>query len=212
MKYEIFKEPFTHIVIDDWLPWVHLLKVTNAVQSLVPYMQVSKVNSDQGIVVSPNSKSSKNLWMFQFFNGRQTDFNLAKFIEEKIWSEGMRDIFKETEDSLYHTALYTDSSQMLLSKYTNGDHYSWHRDHNPTITFNLMLAKEPLDFKGGDFVFGDWERKHVTKTVPFKNNRMVIFPSRVLHCVTPIEKENNNIQTDRFTIQYWTQLTGIRET
>ena len=211
MKYEIFKEPFTHIVIDDWLPWVHQLQVTNAVKNLVPYMQVSKVNSDQGVVVSTNSKSSKNLWLFQFFNGRKVDFNLPAFIEEKIWSEAMRDIFKETGDSLFHTALYTDTSQMLLSKYANGDHYSWHRDYNPTITINLMLAAEPLKFTGGDFVFGDWERKKETKTIPFKNNRMVIFPSRVYHCVTPVEKTDTNVQNDRFTIQYWTKLKELRE-
>jgi hypothetical protein len=211
MKYEIFKEPFVHIVIDDWLPWVHLLQVTNAVNSLVPAMRTSKVNSDQGIVISPNSKSSKNLWLFQFFNGRQVDFNLPAFIEEKLWSEPMKDIFKETEDSLFHTALYTDTGQMLLSKYANGDHYSWHRDYNPTITMNLMLAKEPLAFKGGDFVFGSWDQKHVTKTVPFKNNRMVIFPSRVFHCVTPVEKTTTDVQTDRFTIQYWSKLKELRE-
>lgn len=211
MKYEIFKEPFTHIIIDDWLSWVHLLQVTNAVHSLTPYMKVSKVNSDQGVVVSPNSKSSKNLWLFQFFSGRTIDFNLPKFIEGKIWSEPMRDILKETEDSLYQTALYTDTSQMLLSKYANGDHYSWHRDYNPTISINLMLAKEPLKFKGGDFVFGDWEHKQETKTVPFKNNRMIIFPSRVYHCVTPVEKTDTDVQNDRFTIQYWSKLKELRE-
>lgn len=211
MKYEIFKEPFTHIIIDDWLPWVHLLKVTNSVRSLIPHMKVSKVNSDQGIVVSPNSKSSKNLWLFQFFKGQTVDFNLPNFIEEKIWSEPMRDIFKETGDSLFQTALYTDTSQMLLSKYADGDHYSWHRDYNPTISINLMLAKEPLEFKGGDFVFGDWERKHTVKTIPFKNNRMVIFPSRVYHCVSPVIKDNTDAQTDRFTIQYWTKLKELRE-
>ncbi len=211
MKYEIFKEPFTHIVIDDWLPWVHDIRVMNSVYSLVPYMKQSKVNSDQGIVISPNSKSSKNLWLFQFFQGKQTDFNLAKFIEEKIWSEEIRKIFKETNDNLYNTALYTDTSQLLLSKYTNGDHYSWHRDYSPLVTFNLMLTKEPKSFTGGDFVFGDWDNKNPLKTISFKHNRLVIFPSRVFHCVTPVIKNNDNIETDRFTIQYWTKLKELRE-
>jgi predicted 2-oxoglutarate/Fe(II)-dependent dioxygenase YbiX len=211
MKYEIFKEPFTHIVIDDWLPWVHLLQVTNSVTALVPSLKVSKVNSDQGIVVSPNSKSSKNLWLFQAYQNKQVEFNLPAFIEGKIWSEDIKNILKETQDSLFQTALYTDTSQMLLSKYADGDHYSWHRDYNPTITMNLMLAKEPLDFTGGDFVFGDWENKVVKKTIPFKNNRLVIFPSRVFHCVTPVSKKIANNLTDRFTIQYWTKLKDIRE-
>ncbi len=211
MKYEIFKEPFTHIVIDDWLPWVHDIRVMNSVYSLVPYMKQSKVNSDQGIVISPNSKSSKNLWLFQFFQGKQTDFNLAKFIEEKIWSKEICKIFKETNDSLYKTALYTDTSQLLLSKYTNGDHYSWHRDYSPLVTFNLMLTKEPKNFTGGDFVFGDWDNKSPLKTISFKHNRLIVFPSRVFHCVTPVVKNNNNVETDRFTIQYWTKLKEVRE-
>ena len=212
MNYEIFKEPFVHIVIDDWLPWVHLLQVTNSVSSLIPAMRTSKVNSDQGVVISPNSKSSKNLWLFQFFNGKNIDFNLPAFIEEKMWAEPMKSILKETEDSLFQTALYTDTGQMLLSKYANGDHYNWHRDYNPTITMNFMLAREPLSFTGGDFVFGDWERKKETKTIPFKNNRLVIFPSRVFHCVTPVEKKNTDPVQDRFTIQYWSKLKEIRET
>lgn len=212
MKYEIFKEPFVHIVIDDWLPWVHLLQVTNSVSSLIPAMKISKVNSDQGVVVSTNSKSSKNLWLFQFFNGKNIDFNLPAFIEEKMWSESMKDIFKETKDSLFQTALYTDTGQMLLSKYADGDHYSWHRDYNPTVTMNFMLAREPLSFTGGDFVFGDWETKSVTKTIPFKNNRLLIFPSRVFHYVTPVEKKTADPELDRFTIQYWSKLKEIRET
>jgi Rps23 Pro-64 3,4-dihydroxylase Tpa1-like proline 4-hydroxylase len=74
-----------------------------------------------------------------------------------------------------------------------------------------MLAKEPLAFKGGDFVFGSWDQKQATKTIPFKNNRMVIFPSRVFHCVTPVEKTTTDVQTDRFTIQYWSKLKELRE-
>jgi hypothetical protein len=212
MKYEIFKEPFVHIVIDDFVPWVYNLQIINEACRLIPGMVTSKVNSNQGIVISPGSKSSKNMWLFQQYASRPNSFQISTYLEQRIWSDEVKKILLEANDSLFTNMLYTDSSQMLMSKYTHEDHYSWHRDYNPTATMNYMFAKDPSKFTGGDFVFGDWETKQPLKTIEFKNNRLVIFPSRVYHCVTPVVKKDRNPEYDRFTVQYWSKLKEIRET
>jgi Rps23 Pro-64 3,4-dihydroxylase Tpa1-like proline 4-hydroxylase len=212
MKYEIFKDPFVHIIIDDFVPWVYNLQIINEACRLIPGMITSKVNSNQGIVVNSKSKSSKNLWLFQHYATRPNNFQISTYLESQIWSDEVKKILLEAGDSLFTNLLYTDTSQMLMSKYANGDHYSWHRDYNPTATMNYMFAKDKSKFTGGDFVFGDWNSKQPFKTVEFKNNRLIIFPSRVFHSVTPVIKHSDNPIYDRFTIQYWSKLKDIRET
>lgn len=215
MKYTIHREPFTFIVIDDWLDSETNHLILDQVAGLIPYMQTSKVGSEVGSVIVPDLKSSKNLWLFQHFTAHPSQQNLATQMEDLFWKQDktkLQSIFKETKDSLYETMLYTDRSQLLLSKYEEGDHYGWHRDYNPTVTMNYMLAREPLKFSGGEFVFGTWDHGREEYKVDFKNNRLVIFPSRVPHCVRPVTNFMGNSTEARFTIQYWSKLRETQET
>lgn len=211
MKYTIYREPFTHIVIDDWLPWVYNLQILNELAALVPYMRDSKVNSDQGLKVAASVKSSKNLWMFQHDARTKCDYKISTVFEKHIWSSEVKNILKETNDSLFQTMMYTDTSQLLLSRYENGDHYDWHRDYNPTCTMNYMLAREPLKFSGGDFVLGSWDDKTEQHKIEFKNNRLVIFPSRCFHKVETVTGFKGSPDNARFTLQYWSKLKELRE-
>ena len=211
MNYTIYREPFVHIVIDDWLPWAVTLQFKNEIEKLIPFMKPGVVHSNRGVVVAPDYKLNKNLWLFQFFKANRLDKNMAATFEQQVWKDKMKNIFRETNDSLYQTLLYTDNSQLLLSSYEEGGHYAWHRDYNPTVTMNYMYAKEPLKFKGGDFVFGTWDEKIETKRVEFKNNRLVIFPSRVWHMVEPVKDFKGDPTEARFTLQYWSKLKDTRE-
>lgn len=212
MKVEIYKEPFTHIIVDDWLPWVHNLRIINELVPLIPFMRVSKVHSNKGIVQSATHKSSKNLWLYQHYAQFSKQYKITELIEKNAWKPEMVETLKQTGDSLFQSLLYTDTSQMLLSKYENGDHYDWHRDYSLTATMNYMVAKEPLKFKGGDFIFGGWDEKTELKRIEFKNNRLLIFPSRVWHKVEPVTDFKGHAQEARFTIQYWSKLKNIQET
>jgi Rps23 Pro-64 3,4-dihydroxylase Tpa1-like proline 4-hydroxylase len=75
-----------------------------------------------------------------------------------------------------------------------------------------MLAKEPLQFEGGEFLIGSWDKREVTHTVEFKNNRLVIFPSRSLHKVAPVRNLQGGSENARFTLQYWGQMKYRQET
>ena len=211
MNYTIYREPFVHIVIDDWLPWAITLQFKTEIERLIPFMMPGAVHSNRGVVVAPDYKLNKNLWLFQFFKANRVDKNMAVTFEQQIWKDKMKEIFRETQDSLYQTLLYTDTSQLLLSSYEEGGHYAWHRDYNPTVTMNYMYAKEPLKFKGGDFIFGTWDEKVEAKRVEFKNNRLVIFPSRVWHMVEPVRDFTGDPSEARFTLQYWSKLKDTRE-
>jgi Rps23 Pro-64 3,4-dihydroxylase Tpa1-like proline 4-hydroxylase len=211
MKIEIYKTPYTHVVIDDFLPWVYNLQVLNEVEALMPYMQPSKVDSAGKVVVAGNLKSSKNLWLYQFYAAVQAKFKITDLFEKTLWTDTFKDVLNQTGDCLFKSYMYTDSSQMLLSQYQKSDHYTWHRDYNPTLTANFMLAREPLKFKGGDFVLGGWDTKEPLKIIEFKNNRLVLFPSRVWHKVEPVTEFKGHPRDSRFTIQYWSKLKELKE-
>lgn len=211
MKVTLHKQPFTFIVIDDWLDTETNKLVLDEINRLIPYMKESKVGADTGSVIADYFKKSKNLWLYLHYKLKPHTVDIAKIFEQNLWKKEMKDLFRSTGDSAFIASLYTNHSEMLLSKYENGDHYDWHRDYSPLLTVNYMIAEEPLKFNGGAFLFGDWDNKELSNTVEFKNNRLVIFPSRVFHKVSPVENFTGLSKEARFTIQYWGQLRHRQE-
>lgn len=94
---------------------------------------------------------------------------------------------------------------LQLSKYKEGEKYSWHMDIRPSdpmrkLTFNVLLNS---DFEGGDFQFS-WG----TPSAPYKKRvkaapqlkipgRMGVFPSYYYHRITPVTSGT------RYSLQGW---------
>lgn len=211
MKVTLYKTPFTFVVIDDWLDTATNSTIIKEITRLIPFMKESKVGTDGGSLVADYFKKSKNLWLYLHYKLNPSPINLTHIFEKNLWSDDMKDLFRSTNDTAFISSLYTNHSEILLSKYENGDHYDWHRDYCPLLTINYMVANEPLKFTGGSFLFGDWNTKNISNTIEFKNNRLIIFPSRVFHKVTPVEGLEGNSNDARFTIQYWGQLRHRQE-
>ncbi len=205
MNYTIYREPFTFILIEDWSD--NPSKYYSSTIDLIPSMKPSVVYGNNTQVHNPRYKSSHNLWLYNNIEGAK----LAKEFEKDLWTQDFKNILFETKDCLFQSACYSDSSQVLLSRYDEGDHYAWHRDYNDTITINYLIGKEPLAFSGGDFVFGSWDAEEPIHTVPFKPNTLIVFPSRVKHCVTPVTDFTGNPVDARFTLQYWGKLKYVVE-
>jgi len=83
---------------------------------------------------------------------------------------------------------------LQLSKYGEGEKYSWHMDIQPSdpmrkLTYNVVLND---DFEGGDFQFswGSPSAPYKKRTRPEPQlkipGRMVVFPSYYYHRVTPV--------------------------
>ena len=211
MKATVYNDPFTYIVIDDWLDIETNQTVLKEINRLIPYLKDSKVGADGGSYIADYFKKSKNLWLYLHYKLNPNSVNLTEIFEKHLWANEMRDLFRSTRDNSFITSMYTNHSEILLSKYENGDHYNWHRDYCPLLTANYMIARDPLKFSGGNFLLGDWDTKEVKSTVEFKNNRLIIFPSRVFHSVTPVENFKGAPEDARFTLQYWGQLRHRQE-
>lgn len=92
-------------------------------------------------------------------------------------------------------------SSFLLSYYGDGDHYAPHRD-SACSTVLYWFCKEPRAFTGGDIYFSD-----IDKTVEFKNNRMIIFPSWAEHEVDEVKMlEPDNGLNGRFCVTQFLTL------
>tara|TARA_B110000503_G_C7008026_1_gene354455 strand:- start:381 stop:908 length:528 start_codon:yes stop_codon:yes gene_type:complete len=174
-------------------------------------MKPGKVAYGNTNSVAGELKSNSNVWLFDFYKQYPNRVNAANMFEKYLWTEAFKNVFKSMSDSLFRSIVYTDNGQLLLSRYDKGDHYNWHRDYNDTLTMNYMISQEPLKFTGGSFILGSWDTKEELVKIPFKNNSLVVFPSRVFHKVEAVLTSNGEIEDARFTLQYWSKLKHLAD-
>jgi len=77
--------------------------------------------------------------------------------------------------------LSTTEDTSLISYYEDNDHYKPHYD-SFSWTCLIWMVREPKLFDGGDFLLNEPNYE-----IKLKNNRMVMFPSCLLHSVTPLK-------------------------
>ena len=108
-------------------------------------------------------------------------------------------IIKECEPySRSYLSSNFDSS--MVSYYEENDHYTPHHD-TMLWTCLIWMVREPRLFDGGDFKLNEPDTE-----IKLKNNRMVMFPSCLLHSVTPIKFKKQppkEIGYGRYTITHF---------
>ena len=108
--------------------------------------------------------------------------------------KSLNDRFYNFELNGYEYFQYTSYNSQELGT------YDWHMDthlgndalpknmHEPRkLSLTLLLNDPEKDFIGGDFQINMGQEKNAA-TVPFKRGRAVVFPSFMIHKVTPIIK------------------------
>lgn len=119
----------------------------------------------------------------------RTAYDTELPIEEFEW------FYKNIEDKIMKANFYNykfSIEKMDLFAYieyhgSNKGHYDWHVDGQihmgRKLSFSLMLS-DPSEYEGGELILNDG-REHVIKP---KKGQMIVFPSNVLHKVTPVTK------------------------
>lgn len=177
--------PFPHIVAynfysDDQLKevWAELDFLTKEHKLLPPLQTASAVDLE-----NKPMKNNMGLWLEESYKPhyisdiiRNTNHNLfnkdlLNYIEEKHW------VFKYAKNSIKDTT--------LLSYYENTDYYKPHIDKS-NITALIHLFKEPQKFSGGDLIFDEYNLRYKTE-----NNRMILFPSVIIHSVEECKMEQD---------------------
>lgn len=160
---------FSNLFSEEELGWIDNL------QKLYPQVGATTVGDDSD--TNPIRKSSIKWIHHDQFSSWLYDkiVNLALQANNELWGFNLHSVL----DSIQYTEYYED-----------GGHYGWHVDIGPNtinhrkISITIQLS-DPDEYEGGDFelwVGGDFQK------LPKSKGDAILFPSFLLHRVTPITK------------------------
>jgi len=201
MEFKEYSEPSPHIVIDNFLTSEEYNKVRKEIDDLIPKMNIGIMKSNTGHdQVLNDVKNNLNIWLDTYYSDRSMS-NILKYIT-KIWDSEISNYLQKADNGIFRLYNVTNDDSTLLSAYGNGQFYKEHADGDGVDDRGLLFISSTLlignNFKGGDFVLGN-------KTIPFKDNRLIMFESHRLHQVTVVETDENN-DNWRYSIQYFAGL------
>jgi len=109
-----------------------------------------------------------------------------------------------------------------ITSYCDGEYYKPHVDvvdvvdaespaPNPPVQrlifYTYYLHSTPKKFTGGALRFlqrdGTSEAEHPSCTIEPQNNRIVFFPSNILHEVTPVSMSGDDLEASRLSVNGW---------
>ena len=103
--------------------------------------------------------------------------------------------------------------EMRLAAHSDGDFFSLHRDSftgsdraqirgDRLITAVYYFHQTPQAFQGGELHIHPFDKSAPVAVEP-RNNRLVAFPSFMLHEVTPVKVPSGNFADSRFSVSCW---------
>ena len=96
----------------------------------------------------------------------------------------------------------------------HGDYFRPHEDNGSpgletrVLTFVYFFHREPRPFRGGELRIydpqdgGDGRSRRIHSIVPGQN-QLVLFPSHLVHEITPVECRSGRFRDSRFTLNGW---------
>jgi PKHD-type hydroxylase len=160
---------FGKIFSDEELTWI------NNLQNLYPLVGATIIGdkSETNLIRKSSIKwihhDEYSAWLYDKM------IDLATKANEKLWDFNLHSVL----DSIQYTEYYND-----------GGHYDWHVDIGPgsinhrKISITVQLS-DPEEYEGGDFQL--WVGGNF-KTLPKSKGDVIIFPSFLMHRITPITK------------------------
>jgi PKHD-type hydroxylase len=160
-----------HYVINDAFNGEELNWINN-LQSLYPFQEATTIGNNNGIRKSEIKwmhSDDKSFWVYQ---------KIGQYIQQannELWKFNLNSII----DSIQYTVYYE-----------GGGHYDWHIDIGPNpinhrkVSCTIQLS-DPNEYEGGDLEI--WTGGGF-KTIERKQGCAIIFPSFLMHRITPITK------------------------
>lgn len=177
MNVQAIQKPFRYVLVDDFYDKNEVKLIKEEITAFEPYgVSASSVGGKD------DKKSGSGIFLDDVF------------IQDRSKSKILTANRKLFCDEIYSSALKLDASfgqirncnkdTTLINYYRNNEEYKPHRDNAilTAITFFSIGS-----FKGGDFCFTEYD-----EVVKFKDNRLVIFSSCVLHQALPIKAKDNS--------------------
>ncbi len=200
--------PTRILCIDDWLPEADAQKVLQECIDLKKvYMPAKVFDGPNESKVNTAYRRNDVVYLNDVFRSAPERSDILETMRKHVWSPEMRALWAKggylTE--IINTCNWVES---VLSRYGNCDFYGKHKDTRPDnahlrlMTLVYYVNKEPEKFSGGALTFWDGEKS--LKVAP-KHNRLVVFPSTLMHEVenTRVEDDDTAFENGRFSLNYW---------
>lgn len=171
-----------YILVDDFLDEHGLSECWRTIDSLnIPAMEgPEETGSALDMKTMKPIKQNRGVWLTEIYDKNPglcplMDVFIERHAEVCSDSIDMHPAFRCLQHITY---------SLLLSYYGDADRYLKHTDHSHVTTL-FWLCEEEQRFTGGDLILED------SKTIEFKNNRMVMFPGYTYHEVTPVKIDSH---------------------
>jgi len=182
-------------VIDDYLDEYELDKVWKEVSFLCSLED--KMLSSRIIGALPGaSKNRKGIFLQNIFTN-QNCYNYGKYGKKFFNLKQYKDF---SESCILYRALKENSDLIIENTlFTIYENYSKYIPHFDMSVFTQLfwLSEDDSKVMGGDLVFKD-----IDYTINFKSNRMIIFPSFLIHEVPEVKYVSNDVRRYCYTTFY----------
>jgi 2OG-Fe(II) oxygenase superfamily len=191
--------PRAHLVADDFFAPSALATIFRELRSLDRLLKPGLVrdigHDGQSVFFEHERRRNKAVWIHE-------PSKTLRLFREQLWSEPMLQSYEQAREPLFQIIPSCWAPHLQVSSYMTGDHYAFHEDEGAgvNLTAIVFLATEPKKVRGGDLVLaydGD------ETTIPFRNNRLLIFPSKTPHRVTPVRVASTDRRHARVSLQCW---------
>jgi Rps23 Pro-64 3,4-dihydroxylase Tpa1-like proline 4-hydroxylase len=193
MKINKILDPFSYILIDNFLDEESYKEVFTEIISLIPNLRSP---AETGSSRDNNRYRKRGLGIFidDIFQDNRNNSSILTNYEKKLSSV---DIVKEmlNHDWFFKTYYFsTNRDTTLLQSYGDGDFYNAHTDAS-NVTLIGLYHKKPKAYSGGELIFPTYDIKF-----DLVDNQVLLFPSQIPHQVLEITKNDDDEETNRFTI------------
>ncbi len=191
--------PRAHLVMDDFFGKAALGAIFREIATLAPKMKPGLVrdigHDGQSVFFEHERRRNRAVWIHE-------PSKTLRLFRERLWSPAMVGAFERAREPLFQIIPNCSAPHLQVSSYRTGDHYDFHEDEGAgvNLTSIVFLAAAPKKVHGGDLVLSyDGEET----TIPFRHNRLVVFPSKTLHAVTPVRIDGDDPEHARISLQCW---------
>ena len=131
-----------------------------------------------------------------------------------LLSARLRAVQSEVLEALKLPAFDIEELEMQLTAHGDGNFYKVHNDSDGdvikrTLTYVYYFNRDPKPYRGGNlrmyetaYVNG-WVAQPKYRDIEPANNRIVLFDSRCMHEVLPVESDSTAFEDCRFTLNGW---------
>jgi len=184
MKIFYIDEGINSIVIDDFYSEYQLHDIFDELQNIT----INKALTEDHKHLYSAEKEGRSI--AKKYGGWIEDDNsvLIKYPKENFSSLFERIV---SLNSMYSLLFHMNNRYHLLSYYQNGGYYDKHTDSCVFTVLNYF-QKEPKQYTGGELILHSVNGVNTVKIEP-KNNRVVIIPSCIVHEVTEVKMDTDDI-------------------